>query len=100
MEQAQLSELVLSHQGSLTKVSEFLTNPINLAQSIALRLATLFYRSRMNIEFKKSYLNPIQKEQSTQAKTKKVEPFSSPTSPPYPTDPWILKQCKRDSTRY
>ena len=50
MEQAQLSELVLSHQGSLTKVSEFLTNPINLAQSIALRLATLFYRSRMNIE--------------------------------------------------
>ncbi len=29
MEQAQLSELVLSHQGSLTKVSEFLTNPID-----------------------------------------------------------------------
>lgn len=50
MEQAQLSELVLSHQGSLTKVSEFLKEPINLAQSIALRLATLFYRSRMNIE--------------------------------------------------
>lgn len=50
MEQAQLSQLVLSHQGSLSKVDDFLTNPLNLAQSIALRLATLFYRSRMNIE--------------------------------------------------
>ena len=50
MEQAQLSQLVLSHQGSLSKVNDFLTNPLNLAQSIALRLATLFYRSRMNIE--------------------------------------------------
>ncbi|SDY52516.1 exopolyphosphatase [Nitrosomonas sp. Nm58] len=50
MEQMHLSQLVLVHQGSLTKVSEFLTNPINLAQSIALRLATIFYRSRTSIE--------------------------------------------------
>lgn len=50
MEQMQLSQLVLAHQGSLTKVSEFLSNFISLAQSIALRLATIFYRSRMNIE--------------------------------------------------
>lgn len=50
MEQAQLSQLVLAHQGSLTKVSDFLANPINLAQSIALRLAAIFYRSRMSIK--------------------------------------------------
>lgn len=46
MEQLQLSQLVLAHQGSLTKVSKFLTNPISLAQVIALRLATIFLRSR------------------------------------------------------
>ncbi|SDY37939.1 exopolyphosphatase [Nitrosomonas sp. Nm33] len=50
MEQMQLSQLVLAHQGSLSKVSEFLTNLISLAQSIALRLATIFYRSRTNIK--------------------------------------------------
>ncbi|CAE6514528.1 Exopolyphosphatase [Nitrosomonas nitrosa] len=50
MEQMQLSQLVLAHQGSLSKVSEFLINPISLAQSLALRLATIFYRSRTNIK--------------------------------------------------
>lgn len=50
MEQMQLSQLVLVHQGSLSKVSEFLANPISLAQSIALRLAAIFYRSRTSIE--------------------------------------------------
>lgn len=50
MEQVQLSQVVLAHRGSLSKVSEFLTDPISLAQVIALRLATIFYRSRTNIE--------------------------------------------------
>lgn len=50
MEQMQLSQLVLAHQGSLSKVNQFLINPISLAQSIALRLATIFYRSRTSIK--------------------------------------------------
>lgn len=50
MEQIKLSQLALAHQGSLTKVSEFLTDPISQAQVIALRLATVFYRSRTNIK--------------------------------------------------
>lgn len=50
MEQMRLSQLVLAHRGALAKVSEFLTNPISLAQSITLRLATIFYRSRTSIK--------------------------------------------------
>lgn len=50
MEQRQLSQLVLSHQGSLTKVRDFLADPINLSRSIALRLAAIFHRSRTQID--------------------------------------------------
>jgi exopolyphosphatase/guanosine-5'-triphosphate,3'-diphosphate pyrophosphatase len=50
MEQCQLSQLVLSHQGSLAKVKDFLSNHINLSRSIALRFATIFYRSRTQID--------------------------------------------------
>lgn len=49
MEQSQLSQLVLSHCGSLAKNRDFLGQPVNLARSIALRIATIFYRSRTHI---------------------------------------------------
>ncbi|CAD85656.1 MULTISPECIES: exopolyphosphatase [Nitrosomonas] len=49
MEQSQLSQLVLSHHGSLVKTRDFLSQPVNFARSIALRIATIFYRSRTHI---------------------------------------------------
>ncbi len=49
MEQANLSQLVLAHRGSLGKVSEFVANPLNALLIMALRLAALFHRSRSNI---------------------------------------------------
>lgn len=49
MEQSQLSQLVLSHHGSLAKTRDFLSHPVNLACSIALRIAAIFYRSRTHI---------------------------------------------------
>lgn len=50
MEQFQLSQLVLSHRGSLVKSKDFLSQPINLACSLALRIAAIFYRSRAHID--------------------------------------------------
>lgn len=50
MEQLQLSQLVLSHRGSLAKTRDFFGQPINLIRSLALRLATIFYRSRTHID--------------------------------------------------
>jgi exopolyphosphatase/guanosine-5'-triphosphate,3'-diphosphate pyrophosphatase len=50
MEQCQLSQLVLSHRGSLVKVKDFLANPVNFSRSIALRIAAIFYRSRAHID--------------------------------------------------
>ncbi len=50
MEQCQLSQLVLSHYGSLSKVKDFIADPINLFRSIALRIAAIFYRSRAHID--------------------------------------------------
>ncbi|MXS84945.1 exopolyphosphatase [Nitrosomonas sp. HPC101] len=50
IEQFQLGQLVLSHRGSLAKTRDFLGQPINLARSIALRIAAIFYRSRTYIE--------------------------------------------------
>jgi len=44
-----LSQLVLSHHGSLVKTRDFLSQPVNFARSIALRIATIFYRSRTHI---------------------------------------------------
>lgn len=50
MEQFELSQLVLSHRGSLAKSKCFFSQPINLARSLALRFATIFYRSRTHID--------------------------------------------------
>lgn len=50
MEQFQLSQLVLSHYGALAKAREFISQPVNLARSMALRIATIFYRSRTHID--------------------------------------------------
>lgn len=50
MEQSQLGQLVLSHHGSLAKTGDFLSHPINLARSVALRIATIFYRSRTQVD--------------------------------------------------
>jgi len=50
MEQFQLSQLVLSHRGSLIKTRDFLSQPVNLARAIALRIAAIFYRSRAHVE--------------------------------------------------
>lgn len=50
MEQSQLSQLALAVQGSLAKVKDFISNPVNLMRVIALRLAAIFYHSRTNIE--------------------------------------------------
>lgn len=49
MEQLQLSQLALAVRGSLTKVREFIGNPVNLARVMALRLAVIFYNSRTSI---------------------------------------------------
>ncbi len=49
MEQFQLSQLVLSHHGSLAKTRDFLSQPVNLVRSVALRIAAIFYRSRTHV---------------------------------------------------
>lgn len=49
MEQFQLSQLVLSHRGSLLKTKDFFNQPINLVRALALRIAAIFYRSRIHI---------------------------------------------------
>jgi exopolyphosphatase/guanosine-5'-triphosphate,3'-diphosphate pyrophosphatase len=49
-EQFQLSRLVLAQRGSLNKVSQHLSDKLMLMQVLALRLAVLFYRSRMDID--------------------------------------------------
>ncbi len=49
-EQAQLSRLVLAQRGSLNKAAQLLPDNEAWAQILALRLAVLFYRSRMDFE--------------------------------------------------
>jgi len=49
-EQAQLARLVLAQRGSLNKTAQLLPDNETWAQILALRLAVLFYRSRMDIE--------------------------------------------------
>jgi exopolyphosphatase / guanosine-5'-triphosphate,3'-diphosphate pyrophosphatase len=48
-EQVQLSRLVLAQRGSLNKVAQLLSDTENRLQILALRLAVLFYRSRVEI---------------------------------------------------
>jgi len=48
MEQNRLSILVLAHRGSLEKMRGLLGGEVEVAMVIALRLAVLFYRSRVN----------------------------------------------------
>jgi exopolyphosphatase/guanosine-5'-triphosphate,3'-diphosphate pyrophosphatase len=50
MEQSRLATLVLAHRGSLDKMQGALENEIDLAQVAAMRLAALFYRSRINAD--------------------------------------------------
>lgn len=49
-EQAQLSRLVLAQRGSLNKVAQLLPDNEAWTQILALRLAVLLYRSRMDLE--------------------------------------------------
>ncbi|MDP2879694.1 MAG: exopolyphosphatase [Sulfuricella sp.] len=49
-EQAQLSRLVLAQRGSLNKAAQLLPDNEAWAQILALRLAVLFYRSRIDFE--------------------------------------------------
>jgi exopolyphosphatase/guanosine-5'-triphosphate,3'-diphosphate pyrophosphatase len=49
-EQAQLARLVLAQRGSLSKAAQLLPDNEAWAQILALRLAVLFYRSRMDLE--------------------------------------------------
>jgi exopolyphosphatase/guanosine-5'-triphosphate,3'-diphosphate pyrophosphatase len=48
MEQSRLATLVLAHRGSLDKMRGQLEGEVDLALTAALRLAVLFYRSRVN----------------------------------------------------
>jgi exopolyphosphatase / guanosine-5'-triphosphate,3'-diphosphate pyrophosphatase len=50
MEQSRLATLVLAHRGSLDKMQGTLESEIDLAQVAAMRLAALFYRSRVNAD--------------------------------------------------
>lgn len=50
MEQKRLSLLTLAHRGVIGKAQESVIEPPDLALLLALRLATLFYRSRSDIE--------------------------------------------------
>lgn len=56
-EQAQLSRLVLAQRGSLNKTAQPLPDNESLSQILALRLAVLFYRSRMDFELPKILLS-------------------------------------------
>ena len=49
-EQAQLSRLALAQRGSLNKVTQLLSDNEDSTQIMALRLAVLFYRSRMDFK--------------------------------------------------
>ena len=49
MEQAQLSLLVLAHRGTMEKMKGQITNSLDLAMVMAMRLAVLFYRSRTDV---------------------------------------------------
>ena len=55
-EQAQLSRLVLAQRGSLNKAAALLPDNEAWAQILALRLAVLFYRSRMDFELPEIHL--------------------------------------------
>ncbi|SCY34718.1 Ppx/GppA phosphatase [Nitrosospira sp. Nl5] len=50
MEQERLSVLTLAHRGSIGKVRESVVEPLDFALLFALRLATLFHRSRSDIK--------------------------------------------------
>ncbi|MDN5836623.1 MAG: Ppx/GppA family phosphatase, partial [Nitrosospira sp.] len=50
MEQERLSVLTLAHRGSFSKVRDLISEPLDFALLFALRLATLFHRSRRDIE--------------------------------------------------
>ena len=49
-EQFQLSRLVLAQRGSLSKVKQHMSESETQMQVLALRLAVLFYRSRIDID--------------------------------------------------
>ena len=49
MEQAHLSLLVLAHRGTMEKMKGQITNTLDLAMVMALRLAVLFHRSRTDV---------------------------------------------------
>jgi exopolyphosphatase/guanosine-5'-triphosphate,3'-diphosphate pyrophosphatase len=49
-EQARLATLALAHRGSLDKMQGMLEAPADIASTMALRLAAMFYRSRTDIE--------------------------------------------------
>ncbi len=49
-EQLRISQLVLGHKGSLSKMQGVLRNPVDLALVFSLRIASLFYRSRSEIQ--------------------------------------------------
>ena len=48
MEQSRLATLVLAHRGSLDKMQGLLEGEVDLALVAAMRLAALFYRSRVD----------------------------------------------------
>jgi len=49
MEQAHLSLLVLAHRGTMEKMKGQITNTLDLAMVMALRLAVLLHRSRTDV---------------------------------------------------
>ena len=50
MEQAHLSLLVLAHRGTMEKMKGQITNSLDLAMVMALRLAVLFHRSHSDVQ--------------------------------------------------
>jgi len=53
MEQAHLSLLVLAHRGTMEKMKGQITNSLDLAMVMAMRLAVLFHRSRSDVRLPK-----------------------------------------------
>jgi exopolyphosphatase/guanosine-5'-triphosphate,3'-diphosphate pyrophosphatase len=49
MEQQRMSMLARGHRGSFSKAHEFVVEPYDVPLLLALRIATLFYRSRSDI---------------------------------------------------
>ena len=49
MEQAHLSLLVLAHRGTMEKMKGQISNSLDLAMVMAMRLAVLFHRSRSDV---------------------------------------------------